>query len=773
MPTDRGPGRGRPARAWPAPLPAAGPADERRHTETTLRADFARYAALVENASDVILVLEPGTYRVRWTSPSARAVLGFDPSDPDESFTARLHPDDVAPARARLQQVIAGEANPAYDVRVRHSDGGWRVFEGVGANLVDDPVIEGIVVTLRDVTQVRSAHRQLAERAEQLAARVEQQSALAEFGRRALSGEELAVLLAEACHLVLTLLRTDMSAVYRLEPDGRRLRLVTGRGYPRKLVGTALIGVDEPRQTSAALRASSVVMSRDLLDADTGFPDSPGVHRYGARSGVCVIIGDLDNPWGVLSGHSREVRDFSDADVAFLENLAHLVAAAVGRRRAEEEIRHQATHDMLTGLPNRFLLRDQIEQQLAEARRTGEHVGLLLLDLDGFKDVNDSLGHAAGDEVLQVVAGRLSAAVRSSDLVARLGGDEFAVLLTKAQDENAVVAVAGKVLDLVQRPVSVDEVEMALSGSVGVTLSGPGDTSGALLQRADVAMYRAKGARGTWAVYDEGLDRAQARRLAAITDLRRAIEQDELELHVQPIVRVGSGALASVEALVRWRHPRRGLLLPGEFIGLAEQTGLIRPLTAWVLDRAAATAAQWRAAGLDLEVAVNVSGSLLDEDGRFAAELAATAERHGLPARALQVEITESATVHPAQRAALRALADRGIVTAVDDFGTGYSGLAWLKELAVDRLKIDRTFVTTMAEDPRDRAIVRAAVTLAHDLGLLVVAEGVETDAVYALLRSLGVDQAQGWLFGRAVPADELIATFGPRGDAPGQSTTP
>jgi diguanylate cyclase (GGDEF)-like protein len=426
-------------------------------------------------------------------------------------------------------------------------------------------------------------------------------------------------------------------------------------------------------------------------------------------------------------------------------------------------VRHQALHDGLTGLPNRTLLADRLEQALAAAHRDASNVGLLLLDLDGFKDVNDSLGHHAGDLLLRQVSERLCAALRSSDTVARLGGDEFAVCLPDLHSAVEASSVAGKLLACLEEPFDLAEMAVSLSASIGVAFSGEhGHEPSVLLQRADIAMYRAKRARCGWALYDTATDEAHRHRLAILAELRDAAALGELTLYYQPLINMQTNQVEHVEALVRWVHPVRGVISPGDFIPLAEQSGLIHPLTAWVLQEAVDQAARWAADGLALPIAVNLSAAVL-QDENLPASITATLAEAGLPPSRLIVEITESVIAEEGVRDALQRLSDAGIACAVDDFGTGYSSLAWLKNLPVQQLKIDREFVTQMEHDARDRAIVASVVTLAHSLGLTVVAEGIETAEVASLLCEMGVDIAQGFLYCHPLPVEALHEWLGAR----------
>jgi diguanylate cyclase len=429
--------------------------------------------------------------------------------------------------------------------------------------------------------------------------------------------------------------------------------------------------------------------------------------------------------------------------------------AAIDRARTWE-----SNHDPLTDLPNRKLLRVQGEQFLAEAARARGKVGLLLLDLDRFKEVNDTLGHLTGDDLLRVVAARLARVAPNEELVARLGGDEFAVLLPGIDDLEAAMAVARRVADAFADPFPLHGITLDLEASVGVAVYP--DHAGEfeqLLQRADVAMYQAKRARTGVAAYEAGRDLNTPDRLALLGDLRRALEAGEIQLHYQPKVAFTTGQVVGFEGLVRWRHATRGSVNPEEFVELAEQTGLMPKLTEYVVDRALAQAARWWRSGLAVPVAVNVSMRDIHGPG-FVASIQASLLHYGVPPSALQLEITERVLLEDPQRAAatLSGLEALGVRLSLDDFGTGYSSLVLLRKIPVSEIKIDKSFVARLAHDPEDAAIVRSTVDLAHSLGLHVVAEGVEDDVTWDRLAALGCDAAQGWLLAKALPAHEATA---------------
>ncbi|WP_328447845.1 bifunctional diguanylate cyclase/phosphodiesterase [Streptomyces sp. NBC_00386] len=432
----------------------------------------------------------------------------------------------------------------------------------------------------------------------------------------------------------------------------------------------------------------------------------------------------------------------------------------IARARAEEQLR-----DPLTGLPNRQWLLERTWTALDDAERIGARSALMLIDLDRFRSVNDTLGHLAGDRLLLQIADRLRLALPRGAEAARLGGDEFAVLLPVVDSTTSATRVARNLVATLGSPLDLDGLTLVLEASAGLAVFPDHalDAEG-LLRRADIAMYQAKRDRTGVEVYESKRDSNTPDRLGLLGDLRRALDTGDVELHYQPKVRF-DGQVAGLEALVRWVHPERGKVPPDEFIAIAESSGLMPHLTEYVLETALGQVARWRAQGLYVPVAVNVSPRDVHTPG-FAGAVAARLARHGVPAGALQLEITEHVLLEDPQRAAdtLAALTGHGVKMSLDDFGTGYSSLVHLRRLPVSELKIDRSFVARLAVDAEDAEIVRCTIDLAHSLGLLVVAEGVEDDETWERLRDLGCDAVQGWLVAAAMPPEEATAWLLARG---------
>ncbi|CAN5770460.1 hypothetical protein BH20ACT7_BH20ACT7_01910 [soil metagenome] len=444
---------------------------------------------------------------------------------------------------------------------------------------------------------------------------------------------------------------------------------------------------------------------------------------------------------------------------------AQVQARTLELRGREDQLRHQANHDSLTDLPNRTLLLDRLQQVLLRRQNDTSLVAVLLADLDGFKDVNDSLGHAAGDRLLRQVATRMRACLRAEDTLARIGGDEFTVLCPDLASEPQAVAVAERLGEALGAPLFLDGHETYVTASIGIAIAGPrGCVPDELLRDADAAMYQAK-ERGTGQVqvFTQALHVRAESRLQTAAALRRAVADEQLRVVYQPVVSLRDGTIKGIEALVRWEHPERGLLGPGDFIEVAEDTGLIVGVGLWVLQQACCQLTEWNAAvpNLDVNIAVNLSARQLVEPS-LPQRVAETIESCGLEPRRLVLEITESALVRDVTTAAmvLHALKELGVILAIDDFGTGFSSLNYLKRFPVDVLKIDRSFVNGLGVDPEDGAIVAAVRALGGALGLDVVAEGVETELQAAKLLELDCPYARGYLFGRPVPAAALLPSL-------------
>jgi diguanylate cyclase (GGDEF)-like protein/PAS domain S-box-containing protein len=575
----------------------------------------------------------------------------------------------------------------------------------------------------------------------------------------------------ETMEMLAVVLSAAMSHAGEFEAISRFRALFEGAS-----IGIMLLGPDgRAREANPAIEEMLGYSAQEL--AATGFRDYTHPEDV-LRSAALfdAMMGDRSDSYQVEVRFCRR-----DGEVMWAQNTAALERDADGRpvfavtmieditqrKQTEEELarqselcRQQARHDALTGLPNRVRFAECIDQALRYAERRNERIAVLMLDLDRFKEVNDSLGHQAGDEILQEVARRIQRSLRASDTVARLGGDEFGILLTDASTDAAILTVIDRITRMQERPIVVQGMSLAVEASIGVAVfPDQGGDLDMLLQHADVAMYAAKQQSRPYAFYDQADDGRDPPQVTLVADLQRAMDDRELELFYQPKVALATGEVHAVEALLRWRHRTQGWIYPDSFIPVAEETGVIKPLTAYVLEAALRQAKAWESEGLALPIAVNVaSRNLLDVE--FPAQVRALLERMEVDPSRLQLEITEATIFANPSRTKLvvEELSSLGVALSIDDFGTGYSSLGYLARLPVGEIKIDRSFVIRMLKAPEDATIVRSIIDLGRNLGVTVVAEGVENAATWDRLRELGCPMAQGHHLSRPVPAGELGA---------------
>jgi diguanylate cyclase (GGDEF)-like protein len=567
---------------------------------------------------------------------------------------------------------------------------------------------------------------------------------------------------ADPSEVRVTIIGLDRKVIYANQEGDR------ARGYlePSDQIDEALSGETGTRYLRGTINGAGE--PEDLIEISIPIEFGDDDQVYGA-----IVASGIDG--SIISSIDRDVRRMQTSLVIAMAALWLIllpIAASMSRslRRHSAANRHLALHDTLTGLPNRNLLHERLRRALSVKAKSGGEVGLLLIDLDRFKDVNDTLGHATGDRLLQGVSERLVASVRAADTVARLGGDEFAVVVASPSEGQAALAeVARRVTESLREPFLLDGIEVAIEASIGGAICG-GDDGDAdqLLQHADIAMYAAKADHESYVEYRPDLDSHSPRRLAMAADLGRAMSvDDQLLLHFQPVASPLDGEVHAMEALVRWEHPTLGLLNPIDFIPMAEQSGMMRNLSAKVLDLALTQTRRWLDDGLDLSVAVNLSAADL-RTTTIVAEVASALRLHGVPAERLELEVTETAMLSSPDTAVetisgLRAI---GVRIALDDFGTGYSSLTYLKQLCPDRLKIDRSFVDAMTHETTDAEIVKSIIDLAHSLRIGVTAEGVETQEHWDLLGTLGCDLVQGYFLARPLRPAEADAWLGARAEA-------
>ncbi|MCP5151178.1 MAG: EAL domain-containing protein [Ectothiorhodospiraceae bacterium] len=573
--------------------------------------------------------------------------------------------------------------------------------------------------------------------------------------------------------------------VHGLFKDADRVTLYTATADAAQFQPTLSrdrAGEVEPQPLSRTLR-DHVLERRQALSftvADPGFDLSESLNSSGVRSGMCAPMWNGERVIGLVQVDRRGSlkRLFGRHDLEVLAVLTKQLVLAIENTRLQTGLRSTVAHlermhsemerlafyDPLTGLSNRRLLRERLQQAVKAARRGGHRVGLLYMDLDQFKRINDSYGHEAGDALLRAVSSRLRTCVRELDTVSRIGGDEFALLLADVNGPAGTRTVAQKVLEALRQPIDLAAGSVVVTASIGATLApDDGDDEQTLFRNADLAMYRAKKrGRDTLQFFTEGMNQEATLRLQLENELRAALTDHQFALHYQPILGVQSGDMVAVEALLRWRHPDRGLVMPEHFMGVAEDTGIIVGLGEWVVASACATAGIIHAAGLpDLRIAVNLSArQLLDRN--ISRHVEQVLRETGLDPGRLEFELTESVLLeeHGDAAAQLRHLKSLGVTLTLDDFGTGYSSLGYLKRLPVDKLKLDRSFVSHIPVDQSDVEIAAAIIAMAHKLKMAVVAEGVETPQQLAFLRDNGCDLAQGFMIGRPQSCADLMSAF-------------
>ena len=736
-------------------------ATERKRAEEALRQSEEKYRNLFETMAQGV-VYHDAEGKIISANPAAERILGltldqlqgrtsFDPRwraiyEDGSDFPGETHPAMAALKTGKtFKEVVMGVWHPETE------NYRWISINAVPQFQPGEEKPYQVYATFADITERKAAE-------EALRSRARREAVIAELGQRALSGMALPALRNEAVITVAETLGVEYCKVLEPLPDGSALLLAAGVGWKEGLVGEATVGILENSQAAYTLACNEPVVVEDLA-AETRFSGPALLRDHGVVSGMSVLIPGQDFPHGVLGAHTRRRRAFNKEDVHFLQSIANVLAMAIDRKKAEERIEHQAYHDALTGLPNRLLLEDRLSVAVAQAHRSGEILAVLLIDLDRFKVINDTLGHPAGDELLRGAAARFIRSVREGDTIARMGGDEFAVLLPNLNNDEIALQIADRITSSLREPFHLEGRDLYVTASIGAAVYPHAGVDGrTLLQHADIALYRAKEqGRNTLRYFSPAMNSRAFERLSMESSLREALKREEFLLYFQPQVDLNGGEIIGFEALIRWQRPEIGMISPAEFIPLAEETGLILPIGEWVLRSACAQNVAWQRAGFPpTRIAVNLSVRQFHRENLVDTVTRALQES-GLAPQYLELEITESVLMGKEMSILLmlRKLTDMGIQLSIDDFGTGYSSLAYLRRFPIAKLKVDQIFVRNLTTDPNDAVIARTVVGMAHSLHLKALAEGIETEAQLAYLRSIGCDQMQGYLFSRPLPVEE------------------
>jgi diguanylate cyclase (GGDEF)-like protein/PAS domain S-box-containing protein len=716
-----------------------------------------RFRSLVQNASDVIVIVAADC-TVGYLSPSFKAILGYEPEARlGKKALELVHPEDLTKAESLLSEAQhCPGVNLTTEFRLRHQDGCWRDFEVIANNLLAEPSVAGIVATCRDITERKRVESELHH--QNLRSQL-----FAEMTLKIRQSLQLEEILQTTITEVQRLLQADRVLIFRLCSDGSGIvvKEAVVPGWP-VILGQHLTDPCFQQEYIDCYRQGRISAVADLEKADVQPCHVEFLKQFGVKANLVVPILQKEELWGLLIAHDcASPRQWSSFELELLRQLGDQLGIALAqaqllieRKQAEKQLLYNACHDALTGLPNRALFMNRLEHALEHAERHENYLfAVLFLDLDRFKVINDSLGHLLGDQLLVAIANRLEACLRPTDTAARLGGDEFTLLLEDIRDVGDAIRVAERIQVELTLPFALGGQEVFTSASIGIALSTTGyNRPEDLLRDADIAMYRAKAlGKMRYQVFDTGMHARAVALLQLETELRQALERQELRIYYQPIVSLTTGRITGFEGLVRWQHPERGLLYPLEFMPVAIETGLIVPIDQWVVREACRQTQQWQELFLDnlpLTISVNLCNPQFSQP-ELLRHIKQVLQETKLDANSLKLEITENIIMENEESATARLLQLRalGIQLCIDDFGTGYSSLGRLHHFPIDVLKIDCSFVSKIGTDRGNLEITETIVTLAHKLGVDVTAEGVETPEQLAQLRKLKCEYGQGYFF--------------------------
>ncbi|HDZ46974.1 hypothetical protein LCGC14_0155370 [marine sediment metagenome] len=661
-----------------------------------------------------------------------------------------------AESAVRLKKMIdvgtASGQTQTFDLRTKEENGKHCDIQIVAVPRQDaSGEVVSLFGTMQDISERKRAELSLQ-------ARAQQHQLAAALGRFALSAATVDEVYKEAASSIAKGLKVPFSAVMLLDEPQIPLFLKAGIGWQADWIGRQVVDLEKQTQTYPALASYEPFIIHNFSE-DVRFTPSELLTSHPVVSGIDVLVGSIEKPVGVLGAYASSPRTFSTDDIAFLQGLANILSAAVERQRSNQQLRYMALHDPLTGLPNRLLLTDRLNVALAYAQRHNQQVALLFLDLDRFKHVNDVFGHGLGDQLLQEVARRLSSCVRAEDTVSRQGGDEFIVALTGINEEQDAAITAEKLLNVIASPFILEDTEIILGISIGVAcFPRHGEDTRTLMRNADAAMYVAKErGRNGYQFYAPEMNMRALDRLTLESDLHRAVERNELFLMYQPQLALNTGGVIGLEALIRWHHPTRGLILPDQFIPMAEECGLIVSVGKWVLETACRQHADWVAQGVTTgSMAVDISAHQFRQ-ADFCEQVSDVLLRTGLEPHLLELEVTEGVVMHGIELVLhkLNTLRELGVTLAIDDFGTGYSSLNYLKQFPLHRLKIDQSFTHGLLGDQESGAIAKAIIQMGLSLGLDVLAEGIETQEQEKHLQTLGCNAGQGFLYAKPLSNED------------------